>query len=104
MRVTAERTIEDLYREQALGLLRFALLPTGDLPTAEDPVQDAFLGLHRHWGHGAGSDKGPADLMMLYALEYDLSAYHTELGVTSAEAADAIHRAKCPLRALAPAP
>lgn len=31
MRVTAERTIEDLYREQALGLLRFALL-TCSLP------------------------------------------------------------------------
>jgi hypothetical protein len=45
MRVTAERTIEDLYREQALGLFRFALLLTGDLTTAEDLVQ-----LHRHWG------------------------------------------------------
>ena len=42
--------------------------------------------------------------MMLYALGYDSSAYHTELGVTSAEAADAIHRAKCPLGALARAP
>ncbi len=26
MRVTAEQTIEDLYREQALGLFRLALL------------------------------------------------------------------------------
>jgi DNA-directed RNA polymerase specialized sigma24 family protein len=26
------------------------LLLTGDLTTAEDLVQDAFLGLHRHWG------------------------------------------------------
>jgi len=39
MRVTAE-TIEGLYREQALGLLRFALLLTGDLSTAEDLVQE----------------------------------------------------------------
>jgi len=42
--------------------------------------------------------------MMLYALDYDLSAYHIELGVASAEAADAVHRAKYPLRAVAPAP
>ena len=49
MRVTADRTIADLYQEQALGLLRFALLLTGDLTTAEDLAQDAFLGLHRHW-------------------------------------------------------
>jgi DNA-directed RNA polymerase specialized sigma24 family protein len=48
--VTAERTIQDLYREQALGLFRFALLLTGDLTTAEDLVQDAFHGLHRHRG------------------------------------------------------
>jgi DNA-directed RNA polymerase specialized sigma24 family protein len=26
------------------------LLLTGDLATAEDLVQDAFPGLHRHWG------------------------------------------------------
>jgi RNA polymerase sigma factor (sigma-70 family) len=29
--------------------MRFALLLTGDRATAEDVVQDAFLGLHRHW-------------------------------------------------------
>jgi DNA-directed RNA polymerase specialized sigma24 family protein len=50
MRITAERTIEGLYREQALGLLRFALLLTGDLTTAEDLLQDTFHGLYRHRG------------------------------------------------------
>ena len=50
MRGTAERTIENLYREQALGLLRSALLLTGDLSAAQDLMQDAFPSLHRHWG------------------------------------------------------
>lgn len=40
--------IEDLYRDHALGLVRFALLLTGDRAAAEDIVQDAFLGLHQH--------------------------------------------------------
>ncbi|MGI5165613.1 sigma factor [Spirillospora sp. CA-253888] len=37
-----------LYREHAAGLIRLAMLMVGDAPTAEDVVQDAFLGLHRH--------------------------------------------------------
>jgi len=32
------------------GLVRLALLLVDDLPTAEDVVQDAFLGLHRNRG------------------------------------------------------
>jgi DNA-directed RNA polymerase specialized sigma24 family protein len=47
MRATTQPGIEDLYREHALGLMRFALLLTGDRATAEDVVQDAFLGLYR---------------------------------------------------------
>lgn len=38
-----------LYREHALGLIRLALLLTGDLQAAEDIVHDAFCGLHRRW-------------------------------------------------------
>jgi RNA polymerase sigma-70 factor (sigma-E family) len=49
--------IEDLYREHALGLVRFALLLTGDRATAEDVVQDAFLGLHRHWDEVRDPDR-----------------------------------------------
>ena len=49
MEATTHPGIEDLYRQHALGLVRFALLLTGDRATAEDVVQDAFLGLHRHW-------------------------------------------------------
>jgi RNA polymerase sigma-70 factor (sigma-E family) len=45
----AEDAIDALYREHGLGLIRFALMLTGDQQTAEDVVQDAFLGLHRNW-------------------------------------------------------
>jgi DNA-directed RNA polymerase specialized sigma24 family protein len=34
-----------LYAEHALGLVRLAVVITGDRGTAEDIVQDAFLGL-----------------------------------------------------------
>jgi DNA-directed RNA polymerase specialized sigma24 family protein len=47
MRTLAPPEIEDLYRDHALGLVRFALLLTGDRAAAEDIVQDAFLGLHQ---------------------------------------------------------
>lgn len=39
--------LEDLYREQAVAMIRLALMLTGDRATAEDVVQDAFLGLYR---------------------------------------------------------
>jgi RNA polymerase sigma-70 factor (sigma-E family) len=41
--------IDGLYRAHALGLVRLALLLAGDRTTAEDVVQDAFLGLYRGW-------------------------------------------------------
>jgi RNA polymerase sigma factor (sigma-70 family) len=57
---SAAEGVDDLYRVHAVGLVRFALLLVGDRATAEDVVQDAFLGLHRAWhrlhdpGNGAG--------------------------------------------------
>ena len=39
-----------LYRAQAVGLIRLAVIMLGDRAAAEDAVQDAFLGLYRHWG------------------------------------------------------
>ena len=45
----AASAIDDLYREHALGLIRFALMLVGDRTTAEDVVQEAFLGLYRAW-------------------------------------------------------
>ena len=38
-----------LYDAHALSLVRLALLLVGDRATAEDVVQDAFLGLYRGW-------------------------------------------------------
>jgi RNA polymerase sigma-70 factor (sigma-E family) len=45
----AAQAVDDLYRAHALGLTRFALMLVGDQSTAEDVVQDAFLGLYRGW-------------------------------------------------------
>jgi RNA polymerase sigma-70 factor (sigma-E family) len=39
--------IDELYRDHAVGLIRVALLLVGDQATAEDVVQDAFVGLYR---------------------------------------------------------
>jgi len=54
----AEQLVEELYRGHALRLTRMALLLVGDRPSAEDVVQEAFLGLFR--GLGRLSDPGRA--------------------------------------------
>jgi RNA polymerase sigma-70 factor (sigma-E family) len=46
---TAPRTLADLYREHRMRLVRLAILLVDDPSTAEDVVQEAFTGLHRHW-------------------------------------------------------
>ena len=40
----------DLYREHRTRMVRLASLLVDDPNTAEDVVQEAFAGLHRHWG------------------------------------------------------
>jgi RNA polymerase sigma-70 factor (sigma-E family) len=45
----APRTLADLYREHRMRLVRLAVLLVDDPGTAEDVVQEAFAGLHRHW-------------------------------------------------------
>jgi RNA polymerase sigma factor (sigma-70 family) len=45
----AAQAVDDLYRAHALRLIRFALMLVGDQTTAEDVVQEAFLGLYRGW-------------------------------------------------------
>jgi len=46
----SDQLVDDLYRGHALRLTRIALLPVGDQPSAEDVVQEAFLGLFRGLG------------------------------------------------------
>jgi RNA polymerase sigma-70 factor (sigma-E family) len=54
----AEGQVTALYQAHATGLVRLAMLMVGDQSSAEDVVQDAFLGLYRRWG--ALSDPGRA--------------------------------------------
>jgi RNA polymerase sigma-70 factor (sigma-E family) len=43
------RTLADLYRDHRMRMVRLAVLLVDDPNTAEDVVQEAFTGLHRHW-------------------------------------------------------
>ena len=45
----APRTLADLYRDHRMRMVRLASLLVDDPLTAEDVVQEAFTGLHRHW-------------------------------------------------------
>jgi RNA polymerase sigma-70 factor (sigma-E family) len=45
----APRTLSDLYRDHQMRMVRLAVLLVDDPSTAEDVVQEAFTGLHRHW-------------------------------------------------------
>jgi RNA polymerase sigma-70 factor (sigma-E family) len=47
----ARLTLEDLYRMHRMRLVRLALLLVDEPATAEDVVQEAFTGLHRHWSN-----------------------------------------------------
>jgi RNA polymerase sigma-70 factor (sigma-E family) len=53
----AQQRVSVLYQTHALGLKKLAFLMTGDQPTAEDIVQDAFLGLYRRWRSLGDADK-----------------------------------------------
>jgi RNA polymerase sigma-70 factor (sigma-E family) len=53
----ARERVTELYQSHALGLVRLAVLMVGDQPTAEDVVQDAFLGLYRRWPTLTDQDK-----------------------------------------------
>jgi RNA polymerase sigma-70 factor (sigma-E family) len=53
----ARQPVAALYQAHALALVKLAVLMTGDQPTAEDVVQDAFLGLYRRWQSLHDTDK-----------------------------------------------
>lgn len=42
-------TLEDLYTQHRMRFVRLAILLVDEPATAEDVVQEAFAGLHRHW-------------------------------------------------------
>lgn len=46
---SAAEAVAALYAEHAISLVRLAVVLTGDRGSAEDVVQDAFLGLYRRW-------------------------------------------------------
>jgi RNA polymerase sigma-70 factor (sigma-E family) len=46
----ADDAVSGLYERHALGLTRLALIMVGDRESAEDVVQEAFLGLYRRYG------------------------------------------------------
>jgi len=46
---TRPLTLEDLYRQHRMRLVRLAVLLVDDPATAEDVVQEAFTGLYRNW-------------------------------------------------------
>ena len=48
-RTSAAAAVGALYEATALGLIRMAYVMLGDLPGAEDVVQEAFCGLYRRW-------------------------------------------------------
>ncbi|HEY0936024.1 MAG TPA: sigma-70 family RNA polymerase sigma factor [Trebonia sp.] len=49
-----------LYQAHAVGLVRLAMLTLGDQSSAEDVVQDAFLGLYRRWDKLTDPDRAVA--------------------------------------------
>jgi RNA polymerase sigma-70 factor (sigma-E family) len=51
--------VGELYRAHGTGLIRFALVLVGDQATAEDVVQEAFLGVYRHWSRVEADDPLP---------------------------------------------
>jgi RNA polymerase sigma-70 factor (sigma-E family) len=55
--MTAAEAVTALYQAHAVGLIRLAVIILGDRGTAEDVVQDAFLGLYRGWPRLSDPDK-----------------------------------------------
>ena len=45
----AASAVTALYQQNAVGLIRLAMVMLGDRAAAEDVVQDAFFGLYRNW-------------------------------------------------------
>jgi RNA polymerase sigma-70 factor (sigma-E family) len=53
----AAGTVATLFRDHHGELVRLAVLMVGDLPSAEDVVQDVYASLHRRWSQSAAPDE-----------------------------------------------
>ena len=57
--VRATDVVDELYREHALRLTRLAMVLVGDPESAQDVVQDAFIGLYSAWPRLRDPEKAP---------------------------------------------
>lgn len=57
---TEERTFEQFVTDELGGLLRYAVLLTGDRELARDLVQDVLVAAHRNWGKISAADRPQA--------------------------------------------
>ncbi|MDI2032342.1 SigE family RNA polymerase sigma factor [Saccharopolyspora sp. TS4A08] len=44
-------SLEDIYKQQRMRMVRLAILLVDDISSAEDVVQEAFTGLYRNWAN-----------------------------------------------------
>jgi len=58
-RPRADEGVTALYAAHAVGLIRLGFVMLGNRGTAEDVVQDAFLGLYRNWDGVHPGARGP---------------------------------------------
>lgn len=61
-RTTADEAVVALYRAHYAGLVRLSAMLVGDVGTAEEVVQDAFVAMHGAWGRLRDPDKALAYL------------------------------------------
>jgi DNA-directed RNA polymerase specialized sigma24 family protein len=91
---TAVGQLTVLYQAHALGLVRLAVLMIGE-PTAEDVVQDAFLGLQRRWSYLAEEHREVlAALRRLPARQREAVVLRYYLDMTEGQAAQAMRVTK----------
>jgi DNA-directed RNA polymerase specialized sigma24 family protein len=51
------RSFDEFYRATSRRLMHFAYAMTGDLATAQDLTQDAYMRAWRHWQHVGSLDR-----------------------------------------------
>jgi RNA polymerase sigma-70 factor (sigma-E family) len=97
--LTGAGLIAALFRDHHGELVRLALLMVGDLPTAEDVVQDVYASLHQRWSKVAAADS-PLPYVRAAVLNGCRSVLRRQ-GI--ARRAGVLHRASSPDQSLASA-